>query len=165
MHFTALDFETANYERTSICQIGLVVVKNAEVVHKFSSLIKPEPNYFLERFTEIHGIGMQETKNAPTFAEIWESIVPFLENKTIVAHNISFDAGVMEASLRHYNIPIPSYSKLCSCQLSRKAFPHLINHQLSTVSRYLDIPLNHHDAASDAFAAAMIVLKVDPKFR
>lgn len=158
MNFTAIDFETANYNHTSICQIGLVVVENNEVVHQFSSLIKPEPNYFLKRFTDIHGIDFEDTKEAPTFADLWKTIAPFLEGKTIVAHNASFDISVLEASLRHYNLSLTSYTKLCSCQLGRKAFPKLTNHKLSTISGYLGIPLNHHDAASDAYASAMITI-------
>ena len=43
--FAAIDFETANNERTSVCSVGVVIVRNGEIVDTFYSLIQPEPNY------------------------------------------------------------------------------------------------------------------------
>lgn len=45
-NFAAIDFETANFERSSVCSVGIVVVRNGEIVDKFYSLIKPEPEYY-----------------------------------------------------------------------------------------------------------------------
>ena len=45
--FAAIDFETANNERTSVCSVGVVIVKEGEFVDSFYSLIQPEPNYYL----------------------------------------------------------------------------------------------------------------------
>ena len=44
--FAAIDFETANYERTSVCSVGVVIVRDGEIVDTFYSLIQPEPNYY-----------------------------------------------------------------------------------------------------------------------
>ena len=44
--FAAIDFETANNERSSVCSVGLVIVRGGEIVDKFYSLIKPEPEYY-----------------------------------------------------------------------------------------------------------------------
>ena len=43
--FAAIDFETANNERSSVCSVGVVIVRGAELGDKVSSLIKPEPHY------------------------------------------------------------------------------------------------------------------------
>ena len=45
-NFAAIDFETANNERSSVCSVGIVIVKNGEIVDSFYSLILPEPNYY-----------------------------------------------------------------------------------------------------------------------
>ena len=45
--FAAIDFETANNERTSVCSVGVVIVREGEFVDSFYSLIQPEPNYYL----------------------------------------------------------------------------------------------------------------------
>ena len=43
--FAAIDFETANSERSSVCSVGVVIVRDGEIVDSFYSLIKPEPDY------------------------------------------------------------------------------------------------------------------------
>ena len=47
--FAAIDFETANNQRSSVCSVGIVVVRNDEIVDTFYSLINPEPNSLLSR--------------------------------------------------------------------------------------------------------------------
>ena len=42
--FVAIDFETANNERTSVCAVGIVVVRDGEIVDSYYSQIHPEPN-------------------------------------------------------------------------------------------------------------------------
>ena len=44
-NFAAIDFETANQQRTSVCSVGIVIVRNGEIVDSYYSLIKPEPEY------------------------------------------------------------------------------------------------------------------------
>ncbi|MGL5913477.1 MAG: DNA polymerase III subunit epsilon, partial [Bacteroidales bacterium] len=44
--FVALDFETANQHRSSVCSIGIVIVSNGKIVDKFYKLIQPYPNYY-----------------------------------------------------------------------------------------------------------------------
>ena len=41
--FAAIDFETANNERSSVCSVGIVIVRDGEIVDSFYSLIQPEP--------------------------------------------------------------------------------------------------------------------------
>ena len=40
--FAVIDFETANNERSSVCSVGVVIVRDGEIVDKFYSLIYPE---------------------------------------------------------------------------------------------------------------------------
>lgn len=37
-NFVAIDFETANNERTSVCSVGVVIVRNGEIVDSFIHL-------------------------------------------------------------------------------------------------------------------------------
>ncbi len=41
--FAAIDFETANGRRSSVCSVGIVIVRGGEIVDKFYSLIQPTP--------------------------------------------------------------------------------------------------------------------------
>ena len=66
--FVAIDFETANYEPTSICSVGLVVVRGGEITQSMHRLVCPEPDYYIRRFSEqVHGIYPADTCGAPTF--------------------------------------------------------------------------------------------------
>lgn len=41
--FAAIDFETANQQRTSVCSVGIVIVRDGEIADSYYSLSKPEP--------------------------------------------------------------------------------------------------------------------------
>lgn len=49
-NFAAIDFETANEQRTSVCSVGVVIVREGVFVDSYYSLIRPEPEilYLLE---------------------------------------------------------------------------------------------------------------------
>ena len=60
LDFAAIDFETANNERSSVCSVGIVIVRNGEIVDSFYSLIQPEPNYYNYWCQRVHGLGYEE---------------------------------------------------------------------------------------------------------
>ena len=73
MNFTALDFETANQTRASVCAIGLLRVEGGIVKARIHQLIRPDSpfNYMC---TMVHGIREFDVRNAPSFPEFWEEI-------------------------------------------------------------------------------------------
>ena len=72
--FTAIDFETAQHARTSICQIGLVRVEAGVIVHELSLLVQPPNNYYRVDFIQIHGISPMDTAESPSFAGVWPQV-------------------------------------------------------------------------------------------
>ena len=58
--FVAIDFETANEQASSICSVGVVIVRQGEVVDKFYSLVSPEPDYFNYFCQRVHGITAEQ---------------------------------------------------------------------------------------------------------
>jgi DNA polymerase-3 subunit epsilon len=42
-NFAAIDFEIANYDPSSVCSVGIVIVRDGEIVEKIYHLIRPEP--------------------------------------------------------------------------------------------------------------------------
>lgn len=159
MDFVALDFETANYSRESICSVGIAIVENGKLKHSFEKLVRPTPNYYHWRMTDCHGITPEMTNKQPDFGKIWEEIKPFLAGKKVIAHNASFDMGALRSVLDAYNFDYPELEYYCSYTISRRTFNNLQNHRLSTVCEYLGIKLNHHNSESDAIGAARIVLR------
>ena len=89
--FAAIDFETANMEPSSVCSMGLVVVCGGEVVDRFYSLIRPEPEYYCYWNTRVHGLTREDTAEAPVFPQVWEKAAPLIGGLPLVAHNSSFD--------------------------------------------------------------------------
>ena len=72
--FIAIDFETANQEPSSVCSVGVVMVRNGEIVDSFYSLIQPEPNYYNYWCKRVHGISQSETDDAPVFSKVWQQL-------------------------------------------------------------------------------------------
>jgi len=155
--FAAIDFETANQNRTSICSVGLVIVRNTEIVDKYYSLIQPEPNYYSYWNTCVHGLTQADTENAPVFPYVWKEIATRIEDLPLVAHNKAFDEGCLKAVFRTYCMDYPDYEFHCTLQASRRSIKHLPNHKLHTVASYCGYDLtSHHHALSDAEACAWI---------
>ncbi len=160
-NFAAIDFETANGKRTSVCSVGIVVVRNGEVTDEFYSLIRPYPNYYTKWTTAIHGLTFDDTHNAPTFDEVWAKASKLVEGLPLVAHNSRFDEGCLKAVHKLYDIYYPNYEFHCTCVASRRAFPGLVNHKLDTVAAACGFILeNHHNAIADAEACAAIAKKI-----
>ena len=160
-NFAAIDFETANNERTSVCSVGVVIVRDGEIVDSFYSLIQPEPNYFNYWCTQVHGITRHNTESAPVFPEVWKQIEPLIDGLPLVAHNKAFDESCLKAVFRCYQMDYPDYEFHCTCQAARRAFPNAENHQLHTISMLCGFRLeNHHHALADAEACAWIARKI-----
>ena len=102
--FAAIDFETANYDRSSVCSVGVVIVRDGEIVDKFYSLIQPEPNYYNYWCTQVHGLCRNDTDDAPVFPDVWAQIEPLIEGLPLVAHNRPFDEGCLRAVFRTYQM-------------------------------------------------------------
>jgi DNA polymerase III subunit epsilon len=156
--FVAIDFETANEQKSSPCSIGIAVVKNGVISETKVWLIRPIDMRFASANIMIHGIQPHHVVNCPEFPHIWESVRSYIEDRVVVAHYAPFDISVLKSTLALYNLLLPSLTHHCSCAISRKVWPHLPNHKLNTVTSHLNIPLNHHEAESDAIACARIML-------
>ncbi len=157
MDFIALDFETANKARTSACALAIVVVQGGEIVEQKYWLIKPTPFYF--EFSWLHGITAEHTHNAPSFSELWNEIINLIDYQTVIAHNASFDIGVIRALANYYDLPQPKINYLCTVQIARRTWKGLSRYNLKALSDEFQIPLQHHNALSDTLACAKIMLK------
>jgi DNA polymerase-3 subunit epsilon len=159
--FVAIDFETANRHRTSICSVGVVIVRDGKVVDKLYHLVKPYPNYYSDWATDCHGLSAQDTANAHLFPKVWAEIVPQIEGLTLVAHNKGFDESHLIKCYEYYGMSYPNYTFRCTLSAARRSFPELPNHQLHTVSAHVGFDLdNHHHALADAEACAAIAIEI-----
>lgn len=162
--FVAIDVETANGHRTSICAVGAVKVTGGIITDTFYRLVRPLPNFYYRYFTEeIHGIGASDTDHEPTFAGIWPELKEFIGSLPLVAHNMVFDRGCLRAAARAYGIEFPDNEFLCTLQTARRTFPRQLcpSFSLPSLANFLGIPFdNHHNALADAEACAKIAMTI-----
>lgn len=160
--FAAIDFETANEQPSSVCSVGVVIVRGGEIVDSFYSLIRPEPEYYQWFCQRVHGICAEDTYCAPVFPRVWEKVAPMIEGLPLVAHNSRFDEGCLKAVHRVYQMDYPDYVFHDTLRASRRHFGRSIpDHQLQTVAAACGYELvNHHHALADAEACARIALMI-----
>jgi DNA polymerase-3 subunit epsilon len=155
--FAALDFETADYGRDSACAVAVVVAERGKIVNQVYSLIRPPRRDFV--FSYLHGITWNDVARKPLFGELWPRLFDMLQGvEFVAAHNASFDRGVLNACCAAHGVSPIELPYLCTMRLSRRLW-NVHPTKLSDVCRHLSIPLQHHEALSDALACARIVLK------
>jgi DNA polymerase-3 subunit epsilon len=165
MNFVTIDFETANYSRKSACSVGMVKYRDGKPIDTFYSLIRPPVLYIRPDFTEIHGLTVEDVKDAPTFADIWEDkIYPFMEELPLAAHNANFDMGVLLAMFEWHNISFPNLQYFCSLKIARHTWPPLKSHALTALADEFGIVYNAHNALDDAETCGKIILLAAEKF-
>lgn len=159
MKYIALDFETGNASRLSACSLGASVFYGNRLQRQVTSLIRPpdEVGKFHWGNIRIHHITNEMVEDAPTFDIVWRQLADEAEDSVFICHNAQFDISVLCACLEYYHLPIPNCRYLCTVKMSQRVWVMLDNHKLDTVAHALNIPLNHHEAGSDAYAAGLIL--------
>ena len=156
--YIAFDVETPNRYNSRMSAIGIAVVEDGRITDSFYSLVDPEQPFDWFN-TQLTGIDSLAVQGAPTFPELWNRIEPIMASGILVAHNASFDMGVLKKCLRDYGVPWqPQVKGLCTVLMGRRLLPG-ISHRLSDMCAYYDIDLTHHRADSDSRACAEILIR------
>lgn len=106
--------------------------------------------------TKLTGISNEMVENAPKFYEVAKDIIEITRDAVFVAHNCSFDYGMVRKEFRElgYNY---EREQLCTVKTSRKIFPGLPSYSLGNLCKSLNVKLaNHHRAEDDALATVKI---------
>lgn len=156
--YIAFDVETPNRYNNRMSAIGIAVIEDGQIVDTFYSLVDPEQPF--DWFNSVlTGINEETVFDAPPFPEVWEQIEPIMSSGILVAHNASFDMGVLRKCLDSYEIEWKPYVKgICTVTMGRSILPG-ISHKLNDLCDYYGICLNHHQADSDSQACAEILLR------
>ena len=159
-HFVAIDLETATSDRSSICQIGVTEVVDGKPLEPKSWLVQPEGNKYDSMNIWIHGITPEDTKNSPSFPEVWKEVQPYLQNKIVVAHNTSFDMYALRDAFDKYDLEYPTFDYYCSLRIARYVVKGCYSYSLDIVAKHLGIEYGvHHQADSDSLGCALVLLK------
>ena len=158
--FNAIDVETANADRASICQIGIVHVRDGVIHDQWQTLINPEDR-FDRRNVAIHGITEDKVNNSPVLPEVRDELRRRVRGSVLVSHT-SFDRVAFERAMIKYNLEQLQVNWLDSAKIVRRAWVDRYarrGYGLKNVAQDLGISFKHHDALEDARAAAEIVLR------
>ena len=159
LSFNAIDVETANQRRASICQIGIAQVRSGRIERGVSILVDPEEE-FADFNVRLHGIGPDEVKDCPALPELYPRLRRLLKGATVVSHT-PFDRQALDEAARKYRLAPMGARWLDSAQMARLTWPERYGrsgYNLANVARDLGVSFHHHDALEDARAAAEIVL-------
>lgn len=158
--FTAIDFETANSHPSSACSVGLVKVRDGLVVDRAMWFIQPPTAHadFMPFNIKIHGITPEMVADAPFWEEQLDTLREFVGEDILIAHNASFDMGVIRSACAETVSPTPRFTYMCSVQVSRKTYD-ISSHRLPLAAAAAGFgEFSHHEALADAEACAAIVI-------
>lgn len=155
--WAAIDFETANPRRASVCAVGIVRVDCGRITARHYATIRPAADLGEFTLSWVHGLTLADVEHSPRWPIAWQRIRSMLAGVTAVAaHNSAFDRSALLAACKHYGQRPPSWRWLDTVKLSRQLWK-IRPTRLPDVCAALEIPLTHHDASSDAEAVARIV--------
>ncbi len=158
VNFTAIDFETANPKRGSVCAIGMAKFRDGQLIDQYYQLVDPPSGLrdFSHWNVRVHGINAQHVVGMPTWSRVYPLVEEFVGEDLLVAHNAPFDASVLIGACAEYQITPKQSPYLCTLELARAQLP-LDDFKLPTVAAALGIDLaSHHHALDDAMATGWI---------
>lgn len=162
--FLAIDVETANNSKDSICQIGIAMVPTDGQIRTACILVDPEQAF--DAFnTKLHGIDQSKVTGAFTFEVVLQALRPLLERHILIQHS-NFDKQAFDSACLRYGIPQLSSNWVDSVRIARNAWPELKGnggHGLASLKEHLGLTFKHHDAEEDASAAAQVTILAERK--
>lgn len=160
LNFLAIDVETANRTRGSVCSIGYAVVRDGVRIEAGQWLCRPpeEVNYFDGFNVALHGISAADVESQPYFQARLGQLIEKVADQPVVAHNAAFDVGALRVACDLDDTVWPTLDYGCSLVWSRRLLD-LISYSLPYVAGALGVRLDaHHNAAADAAATADITI-------
>ena len=142
--FNAIDVETANADRASICQIGIVHVEDGVVVDRWQTLVNPE-DWFDPWNVSIHGIDEKDVRKSPTLPDVRDELRRRLRGSVLVSHT-SFDRVAFERAMTRYVLEQLQVTWLDSAKIVQRAWPERYGRRgygLRNVATDLDISFAH----------------------
>ena len=155
--YCVLDLETTGISITTekITEVGIMKVKNGEVIDEFEMFVNPEKP-IPQRVVEVTNITDEMVKDAETIDKVFPKILEFVGDSIIVAHNASFDVGFLKhnAKLLGYEF---NNTYIDTLPLAKDLFPDLKKYKLGKIADSLGIEV---DVAHRALADVDTTVKV-----
>jgi DNA polymerase-3 subunit epsilon len=159
MDFVALDFETANSDLSSICQVGVAGFDNDCLCLSWEALVNPD-DYFDPFNVSIHGITEEMVASSPTWPQIYPTLAELLKGKIVVTHT-AFDRVASHQACKLANIMETDCTWLDSARVVRRTWTSFARsgYGLANVASELGIEYTAHNALEDARCAGEVLLR------
>lgn len=148
------DTETTGAGRGArLVEIAGLHARHGKVLRSFQTLVDPE-THIPAFVTAIHGITDAMVRGAPRVGSALRDFFEFVGDLPLVAHNASFDRGILRGELERAGLSTPTNEVFCTLKLSRKLLREMPNHKLATLAHVLRLPTPPvHRAEADCHAA------------
>jgi DNA polymerase-3 subunit epsilon len=145
------DTETTGLRAASdrLIEIGAIRLAHGEEPISFSRLIDPGVS-IPYRITRLTGITSAMVFGCPDASQVMPEFDAFLGEGVLVAHNLSFDRGFIDAERDRLGLaPMPN-DGLCTVRLARRLLPGLRSKSLDSLARFFGIAVRgRHRALQD----------------
>ena len=158
--YCVLDLETTGFsiKKEKITEVGIMKLKNGEVIDEFSCFVNPE-KHIPERVTEVTNITDEMVKDAETIDKVFPKILDFLGDSVIVAHNAGFDVGFLKQNAKNLGYEF-DYTYLDTLSLAKDLFPEYKKYKLGKIAENLGIKVEVAHRALDDVDTTVKVFKV-----
>ncbi|MEA2100650.1 MAG: 3'-5' exonuclease [Campylobacterota bacterium] len=148
--FCIVDIETngSKLDKHQIIEIGAVKIKNGKIIDRFESLVKCDR--INEHISEITGIKVEDTINAPSLKDVLHDFKIFLGDDVFIAHDVKFDYNFISGSFEQVGLEPIFNRHLCSLALAERTIVSY-RYALSYLSEQFNLnpDATHHRAMSD----------------
>ncbi|NCC64485.1 MAG: DNA polymerase III [Spirochaetia bacterium] len=161
MNYVALDFETANAYAGGACSVALVRFdEEGTLLDSYYSLIRPKHPYFDPGMSAVHKLKDEDCLASDEFDQIWPKMRDFIGKDLLVAHNASFDIGVLKGCFEVYDLEAREMSYLCTLTIARKLWPKMHSYKLAYLVDYFGMEYQAHNALDDATMCGKMMYKL-----
>ena len=158
--YCVLDLETTGFSAITekITEVGIMKIKNGEVLDEFSCFVNPE-KHIPERVTEVTNITDDMVKDAETIDKVFPKILDFIEDSVLVAHNAPFDIGFLKQNAKNLGYEF-NYTYIDTLSLAKDLFPDYKKYKLGKIAENLGIKVEVAHRALDDVDTTVKVFKV-----
>ena len=137
--YCVLDLETTglSFRTEKITEIGIMKVKNHEVIEEFSTFVNPEKP-IPQKVVEVTNITDEMVKDAPTIEEVLPKVLEFVGDSILVAHNADFDIGFLKHNCSELGLKLGN-TYIDTLRLAKDLFPEYKKYKLGIIAENLGI--------------------------
>ncbi len=158
--YCVLDLETTGFSATTekITEVGIMKVKNGEVLDQFSCFVNPK-KHIPQRVTEVTKITDDMVKDAETIDMVFPKILDFIKDSVLVAHNAPFDMGFLKQNAKNLGYDF-DFTYLDTLSLAKDLFPDYKKYKLGKIAENLGIKVEVAHRALDDVDTTVKVFNV-----